>query len=71
MEVGSGSALDAMVGPEGLRAVAEFDLLEGLFAGVRGGKGIVVGGVPILREDDVLEVLGGTVDGFDDGVAVG
>ena len=43
-------------------AVGEFDLLEWLFAGVDGGEGIVVGGVPVLGEDDVLEVSRGAVD---------
>ena len=71
MEVGSASSLDAMVGPQGLRAVAEFDLLKGLFAGMCRGEGVVVGSVPVLGEDDVLEMLGGAMDGLDDGVAIG
>jgi hypothetical protein len=70
VEVSSASALDAVIGPEGLCAVVEFDLLEGFLAGMRGGEGIVVGGVPVLGEDDVLEKLRGAVDGFDDGITV-
>lgn len=70
VEVGSSGALDTVIGPQSLRAVGEFDLLEGPFAGMRGGKGVVVGGVPVLGEDDVLEILRGAVDGFDDGIAV-
>ncbi len=31
----------------------------------------MVGGVPVLGEDDVLEVLRGAVDRVDDGIAVG
>ena len=71
MEVGSGRALDAVIGPEGLQTVGEFDLLEGLFAGVGRGEGVVVEGVPVLGEDDVLEMLRDAVDGVDDGIAVG
>ena len=31
----------------------------------------MVGGVPVLGEDDVIEVCSGAVNGGDDGVAVG
>ncbi len=52
------TALNAVVGPKGLRAVAEVDLFEGLLARVDGGERFVVGGVPVLGEDDVLERAG-------------
>jgi hypothetical protein len=71
MEVGSPGALDAVIRPQSLRTVAKFNLLEGLFAGVRGGEGIVVGSVPVLGEDDVLEMLCGAMDRPDDRVTVG
>jgi hypothetical protein len=47
------------------------DLLEWLFAKVRGGEGIVVGGVPVLGEDDVLEMPRRSMDWLDNSVAVG
>jgi len=54
-----------------LHAVGDFDLLEGLFAWMRRSEGIVVGCMPVLDENDVLEMLGGAMNGFDDGIAVG
>jgi hypothetical protein len=62
--------LDAVIGPEGLRAVGGFDGFVVLFV-VGGGEGDVLGGMPVLGEDDVVELLREDVDGGDDGVAVG
>ena len=59
----SGSVLEAVIGPECLGAVVDLDEFEGLL-GVGGCKGDVVGGVPVLGEDDVIEFLG---EGVDDG----
>lgn len=72
VELGAGSALDAVVGPEGLGAVGGFDGVgEGLLAGVGAGEGDVAEGVPILGEDDVLEFCGDGVDSGNDGIAAG
>ena len=62
--------LDGVVGPEGLGAVGGFDGFVRLF-GVGGGEGDVLGGMPVLGENDVVELLRESVDGGDDGVAVG
>jgi hypothetical protein len=61
--------LQAVVGPKGLRAIGGFDGFVGLF-GVGGGEGNVLGGVPVLGEDDVVELLRQGVDGGDYGIAV-
>ncbi len=71
VEFRASTPLNAMVRPKGLRAIGKFDLLEGLFAGVGRGEGVVVGGVPVLREDDVLETRRDGMDDRNDGVAVG
>ena len=44
VEVRAGGVLDAVFGPEGLRAVGDADGLEVLFAGMGGGEGDVAGG---------------------------
>ena len=64
VEGSAGSVLEAVFGPEGLRAVGDLDGFEGLLAGWRGGEGDVLGGVPVLGEDDVIELFG---EGIDDG----
>ena len=66
MKVGAGCALEAVIGPEGLGAVGGFDGglalgWEGLLA-MGAGEGDVVGGVPVLGCDDVLEALGEGID---------
>jgi len=67
--------LDDVFGPESLGAVVDFDGFEGLgvrmSCGVACGEGDVLGGVPILGEDDVIEFFGEGVNEGDDGVAVG
>src|SRR6185312_12277203 len=55
VEFGSVGALDAVIGPEALLAAGRGDDVVGLRSGVGGGEGDVAGGVPVLREDDVLE----------------
>lgn len=71
MELSAGRALEAVVGPEGLFAVGS---VEGVGEGievVRAGEGNVVGGVPVLGEDDVVEAGGECVDAGDNLVAAG
>jgi hypothetical protein len=64
------TALNAVVGPQGLWAVAEADLFKGLLARVDGGERFVVGGVPILGEDDVLKERSDAMDSRDYGVGI-
>jgi hypothetical protein len=61
--------LDDVFGPEGLGAVVDFNDFEGLFV-VGGGEGDVLVGVPVLGEDDVVELCGEGVDDGDYGIAV-
>src|SRR6185437_8421541 len=56
VEGGAGAVLQAMLGPERLRAIERLDRIEGLLAGMRRGKGDVLGGVPVLGENDVIEL---------------
>lgn len=74
VEVGAGGVLDGVLGPEGLdgagRAVGSGDGLERFFVGVGGGEGDVTDGMPVLGEDDVLELFADGVDDGDDSVAV-
>lgn len=69
MEGCASSLLKAVVGPEGLRAVGGCYLLIGLSAGVGAGEGDVLLGVPILGEEDVLELVGEGVDARNKGVS--
>lgn len=71
MEGRAKGALDSVIGPEGLRAVTEFDLLERALAGMTAGKRSVGRRVPVLGEDDVTEERRDLVDRRDDGIAVG
>jgi len=64
------SALDAVIGPEGLRAVGDFGGGEGRGTGVGRSERDVAGGVPVLGEDDVLEALAEAVDEGDDLVTI-
>ena len=70
MEFCTAGALDAVVGPESLRAVGHFDGVVWMAAGVLGGEGEMVCGVPVLGKDDVLETGGELIDGLDDGIAL-
>ena len=70
VEVGSGSAGDAVIGPEGLGTVVDFGDFEGLLV-MGGGEGDVAVGVPVLGEDDVVEALSDAIDEGDDLVAFG
>lgn len=63
MEGCAGGILQAVFGPESLRTVGGLDRLEGLPV-VRGDEGDVLGGMPVLGEDDVVECLR---EGVDDG----
>ena len=74
MEFGAASTLNAVVRPEMLRAVGGFDggldtIWKGLKA-VGAGEGDVAVGVPVLREDYVVEAGGEGVDAGQNGVAV-
>jgi len=62
--------LQAVFGPEGLRAVRGLNRLEWLLV-VRGGEGDVLGGVPVLSENDVVELLREGVDKGDNLIAFG
>ena len=55
MKLRAWSALNAMIGPQRLRAIGHFDLLEGTLAGMRLGEGSMARAVPILGKDDVSE----------------
>ncbi len=64
-------ALNAVVGPERLRAVGGFNRVgEGVLAGVGAGEGDVVAGVPVLGEDGVVEARSKRVDTGEDGIGV-
>ena len=69
VEVGSRGVLKAVLGPEGLGAVVDLGDFEGLLV-VGGGEGDVAVGMPVLGEDDVIELLGDGVDEGDDLVAL-
>ena len=71
VEFGSVGALDAVIGPEALLAARRDNDVVGLRSEVGGSEGDVTGGVPVLREDDVLEPRGDALDEWDDGVALG
>lgn len=60
--------LEAVLGPEGLRAVGYFDDFVGSLA-VCCRKGDMSGGVPVLGEDDVLESLRELIDEGNDLIA--
>ena len=64
------SVLDDVFGPEGLGAVGGFYDFEWIFVWVGCGEGDVLGGMPVLGKDDVVEFFGEGVDEGDDGVAV-
>jgi len=66
----AGSVLEAVIGPEGLEAVGGLDGFVGVF-GVGGGEGDVLGRVPVLGEEDVVEAVGEGVDGGENFVAAG
>jgi len=61
--------LDDVFGPEGLWAVGRLDGLKGLLV-VGRGEGDMLGRVPVLSEDDVVEFFCEGVDEGDDDVAV-
>ena len=70
-DLGAVGALDAMVGPEDLRTVMQFDRLEGLLAGMARGEGGMALRMPVLRQNDMAEGLGEPVDRRDHRIAVG
>src|SRR5204862_3780305 len=62
MEIGPARPLHAVVRPQNLSAISQLDALIWLSAGMRGGKRLVPGGMPVLCEDDVLEMCGEPID---------
>jgi len=64
-------APNAVRRPERLCAVGKLDGLEGLFAGMRCRERGMIGRVPVLSENDVLEARRGAMDGLDDFVSAG
>ena len=70
-KLGAFTFLNAVLGPQSLRAVTQFDLLEGLLAGMRGSERRVVRGMPVLRKYDVLKVRSNPVDRVDYRVSIG
>ena len=71
VKLGAGRALDAVIGPECLDAVAQLNLLKGLAGAVAGGEGGVALGVPVLREEDVVKEWRDSMDDGNDSVALG
>ena len=55
MKLGAASALHAVIGPQRLRSVARRDFFERMLVCMCAGKRLVVGRVPILGEDNVIE----------------
>ena len=70
VELGALSRLDTMIWPQGLLAIGHLDRLEGLVPHMGRGKRAVPLGVPVLRQDLMLELAGEAVDHGDDGVAI-
>lgn len=69
VEIGAGCSLDGVIGPEVLGAIGGFDGVgEGVLL-VRRCERDVAGGVPVLSEDDVVELCSESVDTGDDLVA--
>jgi len=64
MEVCARGVLDTVFGPECLRTVCHLDSFVVFFAGMCTGEGDVPAGVPVLGEDDMLELLR---DGINEG----
>jgi len=62
--------LEDVIRPEALGTVRGFDSFERLLVGVGGCERDVLGRVPVLGEDDVVEFFGEGVDEGDDGVAI-
>lgn len=69
VDLGTGSALDAVVGPEVLGAVRSLDGVGEREKAVGAGEGDMAAGVPVLGEEYVVEARGEGVDPGDDGVA--
>ena len=70
MELGAPGSLDAVVGPEGLRSVGQFDLVVGVLAWMGRGEGCVVGCMPVLGEDDVRKMRSDVVNWGENCIAV-
>ena len=70
MEGCAGGVLQAVFGPQGLRAIGGLNRLEGLLV-MRGGEGDVLGRMPVLGENDVVELLRESVDDGNNLIAFG
>ena len=71
MECRALRALNAMAWPQGLLAIGHVNLSEGLMARMGFGKGAVVKGVPVLRQDHGGEIIHRSVDPQHDFVTSG
>ena len=69
MELGARGALDAMVGPKGLGTIGRLDFGKGGGTGMITGKGCMVLRVPVLGQDDGLELAGQLSHAWNDLVA--
>lgn len=69
MKLRSFASLNAVIRPERLPSITQFDLLIGLLASVARCEGRMSLWVPILREDDVLKALRNSVDRRDDSIS--
>src|SRR5262245_5570602 len=70
MQPGARRSLDAMVRPERLQAIARLNRLIGTSAGMRGSKGAMPRRMPVLCQDNVVELAGKPVDGCKDFAAL-
>ena len=70
VEFGAGSALDAVVWPEALSTVGGFDRVDEWLLVVGAGEGDVATGMPVLGEDNVVEMRGEGVDTGYDRIAI-
>ena len=66
MELRAVRTLHAVIGPQGLFAVAHLYLIEGAFSLMRAGEGMMSRRMPVLGEDDVFEMRRDLVDYRDD-----
>lgn len=70
MEGGPGRALHAMMRPEDLRTIVQFDRLERCPAGMAGGEGGVSGRMPVLRQHDMAKAAPERVHDGHDRIAI-
>src|SRR5579872_3232086 len=71
MKPSARAALDAMIRPQGLRAIGDRHRLKGVVSGMRRSKGDMTRWMPVLRQQDMVEFAGKPVDHTDDIVPAG